>query len=127
MGNDLKPCPFCGGEVTLDYKDGSNVVGVVCPKESPCNGTGLLVALGDRGNGIDKAIKAWNTRTIDPVLREVDYALDAILEIQDEPCRYDHHGYCQTHHLRTKDGEPECEIMLGRKALEKLRAFQGDK
>ena len=45
-------------------------------------------------------------------------ALRAVLEIYDEPCRLDHHGLCQTHHLRRNDaGEPECEVELIRAAI----------
>ena len=45
-------------------------------------------------------------------------ALKAVLEVHDEPCRLDHHGLCQTHHLRSNDaGEPECEVELVRAAI----------
>ena len=45
-------------------------------------------------------------------------ALKSMLEVHDEPCRLDHHGLCQTHHLRRNDaGEPECEVELIRAAI----------
>ena len=55
-------------------------------------------------------------------LRQVNKTLlgaaKAVLEVLNEPCRYDHHGLCQTHHLRTNDhGEPECEVGLLRAAI----------
>ena len=47
-------------------------------------------------------------------------ALKAVLEVHDEPCRLDHHGLCQTHHLRRNDaGDPECEVALVRAAIAK--------
>lgn len=43
----------------------------------------------------------------------------------DEPCRLDHHGLCQSHHLRRNaDGEPECEVLLLRAAIAKAKAGQ---
>ena len=45
-------------------------------------------------------------------------ALKAMLEVQDESCRFDHHGLCQSHNLRRNDaGEPECQVELARQAL----------
>lgn len=50
-------------------------------------------------------------------------ALAAMLEPQTEACRFDHHGLCQSHHLRTNErGEPECEVAMARAAL---RAHEG--
>lgn len=44
-------------------------------------------------------------------------ALEAVAEVHGEPCHLDHHGLCQAHSLRDRDGEPECEMMLVREAL----------
>lgn len=45
-------------------------------------------------------------------------AAKAVLEVESEPCRLDHHGLCQTHNLRTNDnGEPECQIQLLKDAI----------
>ena len=51
-------------------------------------------------------------------LRQVNKTLleaaKAVLEVIDEPCRYDYHGLCQTQ--RTND-EPEYEVELLRAAI----------
>ena len=46
------------------------------------------------------------------------YALRAMLAVESEPCRHDHHGLCQEHNLRRNEtGEPECQVELARRAL----------
>lgn len=45
-------------------------------------------------------------------------ACKAALEVLGDECSYDHHGYCQEHHLRTNAyGNPECEVKLLREAI----------
>lgn len=61
MFDELKPCPFCGGEAHLFVNDG---VRVFCPK---CGGsTKVLVdglsSRGVTGNAIKAVIEAWNRR-----------------------------------------------------------------
>ena len=42
-------------------------------------------------------------------------ALEALLEVQDEDCRYDHEGYCQSHNLdHVDDG---CRVARAKTAL----------
>jgi len=48
MSGALKPCPFCGSEVTLP--DGYASVVLLCPKCGEC------------GPEADDVVKAWNTR-----------------------------------------------------------------
>ena len=59
---ELKPCPFCGGEASVDVDDnGYYVVG--CDKDAccPCN-----IFYNNRGYYSEKeAIKRWNTRVGD--------------------------------------------------------------
>lgn len=44
--------------------------------------------------------------------------IKALLEPQDSPCRKDHHGLCQEHHLRRNvKGDPECEVEMAREYL----------
>lgn len=38
--------------------------------------------------------------------------LEALLEMQDEPCRFDHHGNCQAHYV-----EKPCRVAEARAAL----------
>lgn len=48
-------------------------------------------------------------------------ACEAAVEGVDE-CRFDHHGLCQEHHLRTDtDGNPECEVKLLLDAIGKAK------
>ena len=48
------------------------------------------------------------------VVGELVEALEGLID--DEPCRYDHHGYCQTHFIT----EP-CEMAVARAALTKIK------
>ena len=45
-------------------------------------------------------------------------ALERLLEVDDEPCRFDHHGYCQAHYL---DNKGECRIENARALLAEIR------
>lgn len=57
---------------------------------------------------------------VDKRLAELEAALRAVID--DEPCRYDHHGYCQTHLL----GKP-CEVAEARRLLvERPSAGEGE-
>jgi hypothetical protein len=54
-------------------------------------------------------------------------ALEAMLEVCDGPCRYDHHGLCQEHNLRRNEaGAPECQVELARAALAKAKGDDGE-
>lgn len=73
----IKPCPFCGAEVSLQARANSKLVLFYCDPEGPCGGSWL----GTYGHAdhMESAIAAWNTR--------VDYArigrgnhLEALLE-----------------------------------------------
>ena len=54
--NELKPCPFCGGEARLQH--GPFIATMVSIKCTKC---GINTPLCDR---IKEAIEKWNTRTI---------------------------------------------------------------
>lgn len=61
MFDELKPCPFCGGQAQLFVNDG---VRVICPK---CRAsTKILVdgmtVNGVTGNATKAVIEAWNRR-----------------------------------------------------------------
>lgn len=52
----LKPCPFCGGAVVLDYYGGTD--GPNAPATISCNECCLDMTLRGRA----KAVRRWNTR-----------------------------------------------------------------
>ena len=60
MSEKLKPCPFCGGDVSLVEK--GNLLVFLCEPSSPCIGSGL----GNYGMASKRetAIETWNTRRI---------------------------------------------------------------
>lgn len=64
MFDELKLCPFCGGEAVLFVENG---VRVVCPK---CGATSKCLIdgwVGNRttGNAVKSVITAWNRRVKD--------------------------------------------------------------
>ena len=66
----LLPCPFCGGEVTIEDRGDGDLFVILCPEGSPCTGSGLAT-FGMRSKK-DETIAAWNTRqpTQSDALRE---------------------------------------------------------
>lgn len=59
----LKPCPFCGREVTLKPgKEKARIRFIKCPDDSPCRFTGLVQAID--AERLDEGIAAWNRRAI---------------------------------------------------------------
>lgn len=56
MSNELKPCPFCGGEAGIVHKSGSTLY-VLCPVCYASQGYEETKA---------KAITAWNRRYVCP-------------------------------------------------------------
>lgn len=61
MSDELKPCPFCGGEAHIDGTswrptDGAEVAWVTCKR---CDAYGPTLPL-------KEAIAAWNRRTPEP-------------------------------------------------------------
>ena len=64
MTNELRPCPFCGGEAKLYVSDG---VRVMCLK---CRATSKILkdeynGFEIRTNAVKSVIEAWNRRTND--------------------------------------------------------------
>ena len=57
MSMELKPCPFCGGEATIEPKNwaGRDYIGVFCNE--------CLIFQDGRSATDAEAITAWNTRT----------------------------------------------------------------
>ena len=54
----LEPCPFCGGIPTLkEYED---IIVIVCPPGSTCEGSGLSVVT--TPENLTRAITRWNNR-----------------------------------------------------------------
>ena len=89
----LKPCPFCGSAVTLNY---DTLIGsdspekyfrIICPN---CE-MGCPDALYEAKHR-EEIIKAWNTRTLEPVVREamksVNQAAECIKNNDEEQALY---------------------------------------
>ena len=84
-----------------------------------------LAEMRDRG---DRETQMTNARLI-AAAPEMLEALKAVLEVYDDPCRLDHHGYCQEHNLRMiqkSDGQwvGECQMELVRNAIAKAEGSQ---
>lgn len=70
---ELKPCPFCGGDVSIKIHDFSNGTRLYTPK-CKC-GAGIVRVFDTEA----EAIAAWNTRaerTCKPILAEDGFACD---------------------------------------------------
>lgn len=68
MTEELKPCPFCGGEAELDWGSATDIGGdlyqsgwVSC-KNADCGASIDIDSINDNNNSIDLANK-WNQRT----------------------------------------------------------------
>lgn len=62
MFEELKPCPFCGGEAVLHVNNG---VMVVCKKCGCRTNTGIDYwnpIYGYQSRSVDEVIEAWNRR-----------------------------------------------------------------
>lgn len=58
--NVLEPCPFCGEVPTIEQRS-HNIKAIVCPKESSCKGTGLVILI-THPTAHNRAIACWNKR-----------------------------------------------------------------
>ena len=66
MNEELKPCPFCGGEAEKEW-------GIPSIFWIKCTGCGVE---GSQHGSLDDAIKAWNTRKpIDKVVEQLETEL----------------------------------------------------
>lgn len=61
MFEELKPCPFCGGEAHLFVDDGVKVICPACGATSKCL-VDCLTGRGVAGNATKAVIEAWNRR-----------------------------------------------------------------
>lgn len=64
MNNELKPCPFCGGNAVLHVNDG---VRVIC-KKCECQTISLVdgkFSTGIGGSAVRSVIEKWNRRVED--------------------------------------------------------------
>lgn len=60
MSAELKPCPYCGCELTIEDR-GENLLVFLCPPHSSCIGSGLgTYAMASKR---ESAIEAFNSRT----------------------------------------------------------------
>ncbi len=48
-------------------------------------------------------------------------ALEELLEVQDEPCRIDHQGYCQSHYLDNVNIHGGCRVANARALVAKVK------
>ena len=60
MPNELKPCPFCGGEA--EYVCTKGVAFVRCKRFLKCGAVGPKQPIGDDFIAKEIAINAWNRR-----------------------------------------------------------------
>lgn len=67
---ELKPCPFCGGQVRTDEIEKGGFI--ICG-DGGCKGSGLWTGFLDESKS--EAFAAWNTRTPAPDVAELVAAL----------------------------------------------------
>jgi len=75
--SDLKPCPFCGGDVQLYNIDDDGLGGFSYYYEVVCRHCGLSnkSIYADRDRVENATIKHWNTRPIEDALRKEIFQL----------------------------------------------------
>lgn len=79
MSNELKPCPFCGGEAKIEDK--VSQLTICCSKCSICNlNANVFFCMDDSHKKTVRewAIKDWNTRTESTELEQLRKALEEI-------------------------------------------------
>ena len=116
----ITPGPWRYGENSSSDKDGkmySHTANIFCGHHRPEDG--FIVAtceirLSPDHTAYAEELVAKANANLIAAAPEMYVALSQLVD--DEPCEYDHHGYCQTHNL----GNP-CEVALGRAALAKAR------
>ena len=64
----------------------------------------------------------WNLEDFNLIAAAPDLyeALDALVEVNDEPCWTDHHGYCQAHYMDNVNAEG-CRVAKARAVIAKAR------
>ena len=74
---------------------------------------GDVLALFENYTGTQFWVQQIATIPLDPRVEKLVEALAGLVACQgDDPCRYDHHGYCQEHYI-----EAECSVAKARAAL----------
>lgn len=63
MAENLKPCPFCGGEAEVFEEKGGEVVSIAC-SECGC-GTAYMSGASSTEKKIETATQDWNRRVSD--------------------------------------------------------------
>lgn len=100
MSEKLKPCPFCGGEISLkhhEFEGEETMVAFVCPEQSTCrqhkNGPHMLFVA--QGSELEEAIKLWNTRAnhIDDGGKSIHAAIEDLLADLEEAAQALGYGY----------------------------------
>lgn len=67
----LKPCPFCGRSDLFEPNGNQSWPPFV---QCPCGARGVS------GDDITDAVRLWNTRAVDPRIRDLEKAFDTINE-----------------------------------------------
>lgn len=67
---------------------------------------------------------AYDRILVDQHVAKLAEALQSLLDMQDQDCRYDHQGYCQNHNLDHID--VGCRVKKARNALAAYRNQGGD-
>ena len=113
---NLKPCPFCGGEVTMQYTGSSDweVDCKTCPVE-----TKFWVSAQKHGYGkgeADEAERRWNTRSSEADQRDAERLKEAISD-----AAYEWEKYV------TEDNAPVSLVTYMERAFDAAMSAQSDK
>jgi hypothetical protein len=64
---ELKPCPWCGGDVTIIYRSASNMFHVYhCDSSGKCDIVGPFKIHKSRATTLEEAAEVWNRRAETP-------------------------------------------------------------
>lgn len=87
----------------VDYRQ--KAAAVLRAVTDPALGPDRLVVAGEAGAGLPRRELAGRVAAAEREVERLRKLLRGLVEVEDQPCRFDHHGYCQEHGWFGEPGE----------------------